>query len=304
MANKPVKGSAKWVKSLWLGKANANDGHLVVTAGGKLLITRSIRRTPQRWDASLHDVIKDFPWDHPGFVAGGLGKMRKQREPKPVEAIAMPEADEVGVLGPVSPLLTAGDEAATDPTSPEELPSLPVSPSVESSSSSTSDAASVASADQASGEQPVAMQGVDDEPGTLAPNPEPEMPSAGGAGGDRDDPDSVQERPAKSARLQAVMQTELYHNDARVEFDFENGELDELEGYDYGLDDYYFSEEPDLAKGPPDELWRPFGPTEPMLSTDEMFAIDSAADDFEIRRRSRFVGREYAWLDKERAELF
>ncbi|CAE7237302.1 unnamed protein product, partial [Symbiodinium sp. CCMP2456] len=356
MANKPVKGSAKWVKSLWLGKANANDGHLVVTAGGRLLITRSIRRTPQRWDASLHDVIKDFPWDHPGFVAGGLGKMRKQREPKPVETVAVPEADEVGVLGPVSPLLTAGDEAASDPTSPEELPSLPVSPSVESSSSSTDDGGSVAGTDQAVGAQPDAMQGVEDEPGILASNLEPEMPSAGGAGGDGDDPDSVQERPAKSARLQAVIQTELYHNDAQVEFDFENAELDELEGYDYGLDDYYFSEEPDLAKGPPDELWRPFGPTEPMLSADEMFAIDSAADDFEIRRllsmnvleplteaaatqaqhegsrllstkfvrswrikmrkfpdgreeqqylrRSRFVGREYAWLDKERAELF
>ena len=51
MTNKPVKGSAKWVRSMWLGKANASDGHLVVTAGGKLLITRSIRRTPERWDA-------------------------------------------------------------------------------------------------------------------------------------------------------------------------------------------------------------------------------------------------------------
>ncbi|CAE7258440.1 Ptchd3 [Symbiodinium sp. CCMP2592] len=58
MTNKPVKGSAKWVRSMWLGKANASDGHLVVTAGGKLLITRSIRRTPERWDPTLHDCIK------------------------------------------------------------------------------------------------------------------------------------------------------------------------------------------------------------------------------------------------------
>ena len=129
-----------------------------------------------------------------------------------------------------------------------------------------------------------------------------------------------------------------------------------LRGYDYGLDDYYFSEEPDLADGPPDELWRPFSPAEPELTEDELFKVDSAADDFEIRRllemnvleamtasaaeqaqqegsrllstkfvrswrikmrkldngreeqqylrRSRFVGREYAWLEKDRTELF
>ena len=86
------------------------------------------------------------------------------------------------------------------------------------------------------------------------------------------------ERPAKTA------QNDLYHNDASIDLDFQHGELDDLEGYDYGLNDYYFSEEPDLADGPPDELWRPFGTTEPKLTEDELFKVDSAADDFEILR--------------------
>ncbi|CAE7490627.1 unnamed protein product [Symbiodinium sp. CCMP2592] len=359
MTNKPVKGSAKWVRSLWLGKANASDGHLVVTAGGKLLITRSIRRTPERWDPSLHDCIKDFPWDHPGFVAGGLGKMRKQREAKPVEAVAEPTADEVGVLGPVSPLLAGpGDEAASDPeTSLNYSPSLPASEhksngpdgsagSSTSSSSSSDDDGSGTAAGNAPAEQPdAAMQGVEAE----VPQGVAGVPSAGGDA-------NAEERPAKAAKLRAVTQNEFYHNDASIDFNFEDAELDELEGYDYGLADYYFSEEAGGSDAPPDELWRPFGPTEPSLSEAEMLMIDSAADDFEIRRllamhvlealtcdaaeqaqtegsrllstkfvrswrikmrklgdgteqqqylrRSRFVGREYAWMDKDRTELF
>ncbi|CAE7327697.1 unnamed protein product [Symbiodinium microadriaticum] len=287
MTNKPVKGSAKWVRSMWLGKANASDGHLVVTAGGKLLITRQF------------------------------------------EAEAGPEADEVGVLGPVSPLLHAGDEAGSDPES--SSPSAAVSPSADakdddkSSERSSDDAKSSASAPA-----PPADAHVEPMQDVESASAEPSVPIAGGDGGDTESATPV-ERPAKTARLQAVAQNDLYHNDAPIEFDFQNGELDDLESYDYGLDDYYFSEEPDLADGPPDELWRPFGPAEPELTEDELFKVDSAADDFEIRRllemnvleamtamrkfdngreeqqylrRSRFVGREYAWLDKDRTELF
>ena len=354
MTNKPVKGSAKWVRLMWLGKANASDGHLVVTAGGKLLITRSIRRTPERWDASLHDCIKDFPWDHPGFVAGGLGRMRKQREPKAVEAEAGPEADEIGVLGPVSPLLHAGNEAGSDPES--SSPNAYVSPSADAKDDDKSGAHSSDDAkSSSSAPTPAADAYVEPMQDVEPVSAEPSMPIAGGDGGDTESATPV-ERPAKTARLQAVAQNDLYHNDTPIEFDFQNRELDDLEGYDYGLDDYYFSEEPDLADGPPDELWRPFSPTEPELTEDELFKVDCAADDFEIRRllemnvleamtapaaeqaqqegsrllstkfvrswrikmrkldngreeqqylrRSRFVSREYAWLDKDRTELF
>ncbi|CAE7502067.1 RE1, partial [Symbiodinium necroappetens] len=320
MTNKPVKGSAKWVRSMWLGKANASDGHLVVTAGGKLLITR----------------------------------MRKQREPKAVEAEAGPEADEVGVLGPVSPLLRAGDEAGSDPES--SSPSADVPPSGDAKDDDKSGAHSSDDAkSSASAPTPTADAHVEPMQDVESASAEPSVPIAGGDGGDTESATPV-ERPAKAARLQAVAQNDLYHNDAPIEFDFQNGELDDFEGYDYGLDDYYFSEEPDLADGPPDELWRPFTPAEPELTEDELFKVDSAADDFEIRRllemnvleamtasaaeqaqqegsrllstkfvrswrikmrkldngreeqqylrRSRFVGREYAWLDKDRTELF
>ena len=40
---------------------------------------------------ALHDCTKDFLWDHPGFVGGGLGRVRKQKEPKAVEAEAGPK---------------------------------------------------------------------------------------------------------------------------------------------------------------------------------------------------------------------
>ena len=48
-------------------------------------------------------------------------------------------------------------------------------------------------------------------------------------GGDAESASPV-ERPAKSARLQAVTQDDLYHNDASIDLDFQHGELDDLEG--------------------------------------------------------------------------
>ncbi|CAE7543949.1 RE1 [Symbiodinium necroappetens] len=281
--------------------------------------------------------------------------MRKQREPKAVEAEAGPEADEVGVLGPVSPLLHAGDEAGSDPES--SSPNAVVSPSADAKDDDDKSSEHSNEDDRPSATAPSPPAGAHDEPTQdVEPvGPEPSVPVAGGDGGDAESASPV-ERPAKSARLQAVTQDDLYHNDASIDLDFQHGELDDLEGYDYGLDDYYFSEEPDLADGPPDELWRPFSPAEPELTEDELFKVDSAADDFEIRRllemnvleamtasaaeqaqqegsrllstkfvrswrikmrkldngreeqqylrRSRFVGREYAWLDKDRTELF
>ncbi|CAE7496760.1 RE1 [Symbiodinium microadriaticum] len=277
--------------------------------------------------------------------------MRKQREPKAVEAEAGPEADEVGVLGPVSPLLHAGDEAGSDPESSspnaDESPSGDAKDDDKSGAHSSDDAKSSSSA-----HTPTADAHVEPMQDVEPVSAEVSVPIAGGDGGDTESATPV-ERPAKTARLQAVAQNDLYHNDAPIEFDFQNGELDDLEGYDYGLDDYYFSEEPDLADGPPDELWRPFSPAEPELTEDELFKVDCAADDFEIRRllemnvleamtapaaeqaqqegsrllstkfvrswrikmrkldngreeqqylrRSRFVGREYAWLDNNHA---
>ena len=188
----------------------------------------------------------------------------------------MPEANDDGVLGPVSPLLAGpGDEAGSDPET-----SLNYSPSAasdkQSSSGNGDDDDASASQQQPSEVHPVAMQGVEGE----AAQVEPGASSAGGDG----EPASAEERPAKSARLFAVTQSELYHNDAPLDVSLEDDEVDHLESYDYQLDDYYFSEDADVSSAPPDELWRPFGPTEPQLSESEMLIIDSSADRFEIRR--------------------
>ena len=186
------------------------------------------------------------------------------------------------MLGPVSPLLHAGDEAGSDPES--SSPNADVSPSADAKDDDKSGAHSSDDAKSSpSAPTPTADAHVEPMQDVEPVNAEVSVPIAGGDGGDTESATPV-ERPAKTARLQAVAQDDLYHNDAPIEFDFQNGELDDLEGYDYGLDDYYFSEEPDLADGPPDELWRPFGPTEPELTEDELFRVDCAADDFEVRR--------------------
>ena len=43
-----VKGKPRWIKALWLGKTAAADLHLVVTSGGFLVTSRSVRRTVSR----------------------------------------------------------------------------------------------------------------------------------------------------------------------------------------------------------------------------------------------------------------
>ena len=75
-----IKGAAKWLKGLWLGKAAINDAHLICTVGGRLVLRRSIRRTVNRFDPELRDVVKDFPWQHPGFVAGSGGRVKLQKD--------------------------------------------------------------------------------------------------------------------------------------------------------------------------------------------------------------------------------
>ena len=145
--------------------------------------------------------------------------MRKQREPKAVEAEVGLEVDEVGVLGPVSPLLHAGDEAGSDPES--SSPSAAVSPSADakdadddkSSEHSNGDAKSSASAPT-----PPADAHVEPMQDVESASAEPSVPIAGGDGGDTESATPV-ERPAKTARLQAVAQNDLYHNDASIDLD-------------------------------------------------------------------------------------
>ena len=85
-----VKGKPRWIKALWLGKTAAADLHLVVTSGGFLVTSRSVRRTVSRYDPSLCSALRDFPWMQSGFLAG-RGHARNQKTAAPVEAEAPPQ---------------------------------------------------------------------------------------------------------------------------------------------------------------------------------------------------------------------
>ena len=74
-----AKGLPKWVQCIWLGKVHSSDQHICLTVGGKLILTRSVRQMQPSYDPRLHDVVKDRPYDHPGFLAGSVGRSKPQK---------------------------------------------------------------------------------------------------------------------------------------------------------------------------------------------------------------------------------
>ena len=363
MVRTSIKGAAKWLKGVWLGKAAINDAHLICTVGGKLVLCRSIRRTVNRFDPALHDVVKDFPWQHPGFVAGSGGRVKLQKTGKPVEG----EAEESGVLqAPLSPVLAefdalesrgdinphpGSDEAGSDatPTSQVERGSLEgYSPSEAAASQEGAGAMSTSS------KSPV---GGDDGPS-----------GNDGAGGDavaapmelhvdeRQAPEG--ERASKAPRISVINHCESmdrFHADEVLIPEFPNDVLDNLQDYDLRLceesdpmDNMWDEngEEAITASSIPEALWFPFAEQEPSLAGDALESLDEIGDSYEISRllgmgvlrsatndeirshrllstkmvrswrvkereghpwflrRSRWVAREYTWLDPEKEITF
>ena len=93
----------------------------------------------------------------------------------------------------------------------------------------------------------------------------------------RDVGDDV-DRPAKRPRILAVFE----HKDESNETQFESQELDELECYEFDLDenDDTLSSDADLVK----QLCFPFSTLEPSLPDDELLKLDLIADHLEIKR--------------------
>ena len=71
----------RWLRMLWLGKLPVSDGHIGLTAGGFLVVCRSVRRIPERFTKELHDVLRDQPYTQAAFLAGHMGQARVQRTP-------------------------------------------------------------------------------------------------------------------------------------------------------------------------------------------------------------------------------
>ena len=114
--------------------------------------------------------------------------------------------------------------------------------------------------------------------------------------------DSVEERSPKAPKLaespkQQMMQVtstdlELYeHEDAAVQFNFEDANLDRLEQYEFEFYDDEFLAEGESSEIQDVEMARilqqltfPFSLKEPSLSADEMMRLDPLADQLELQR--------------------
>ena len=74
-----IKGKARWCKMLWLGKLPVSDLRFGVTEGGYMLSSRSIRRLPKQYLATMCASLVDMPWTQASFLAGQVGQARKQK---------------------------------------------------------------------------------------------------------------------------------------------------------------------------------------------------------------------------------
>ncbi|CAE7616396.1 GIP [Symbiodinium natans] len=107
-----IKGKARWIKMLWLGKLGVSDLHVGVTPGGFLISSRSVRRLPKQYDASLLESLRDMPWSQASFLAGQVGQARMQRTPvrgeeeevqQPLPEVVLPERPPLPYPGYVLP---------------------------------------------------------------------------------------------------------------------------------------------------------------------------------------------------------
>ena len=105
-----IKGKARWIKMLWLGKLGVSDLHFGIMPGGFLISSRSVWRLPRPYDASLLESLRDMPWCLASFLAGLVGQARMQRTPadeaelqQPPPEVVLPERPPLPCPGYVLP---------------------------------------------------------------------------------------------------------------------------------------------------------------------------------------------------------
>ncbi|CAE7242873.1 RE1, partial [Symbiodinium sp. CCMP2592] len=324
-----IKGKARWVKMISLGKLGISDLHFGATRGGSLISSRSVRRLPKQFDANFLEYVHDMPWTQASFLAGQSGQSRLQKSiaGKSEEASDQAKLPEVVANDGPRPMLRP-EPLVPDPATPADmLPALspvPESPApmlVEESASAGGDAPIPPAA--ASSSDGSASTG-----GTVRPAPVQAEPPA-----------------RKRLRLDAVQTdasgNQLFHQDEEVVLEGEVAE-EYLECAD-AADWVEYESEAELEV--PSCLIRPFSESEPICSPAELDEIDAVADAFEFQRlsgsgvisevpdrleghrtlttksvrtwrpkvykgskvwlrRSRLVAREYAHLDPDRPGLF
>ena len=119
-----TKGKPRWFKSLFLGKSDISDCHIVCTSAGRLVMARSIRRTATAYDPTLVAALRDNPDKHASFLAGKVGSSRKQVQAKQVEATEDQESDIAGsdVSSNEADVISPGQEDIAPAPSSVQLP--------------------------------------------------------------------------------------------------------------------------------------------------------------------------------------
>ena len=83
------KGEARFVSGCWLSKVGHQDMRCVSTSSGGLIVTCTIRRVAQQWNANLLRTTAGFTWLNPGIVAGCVSASRM---PKTCAAVLLADA--------------------------------------------------------------------------------------------------------------------------------------------------------------------------------------------------------------------
>ncbi len=288
------KGAPSWRKGAWLTKSTNNDVH-VVAFDKHVFCTRSIRRLPKQWDLKLAGDVTAEPWRF--GLASFVNKLLSSKRIMPPQVKTYPIAN-------------AGtpDEAASDPESvnggvpviiPDHLTLDEIARRAPNAGHEDEAGQSVRPGLPA---QSDAAQQVDSSR-DIEMSESPAMPS-GIVRGD-ETPREESNRASKAPRLDApdqqmmlVSQNDvqsicqalsLDHEDEPNPTHFEQGELDDLEDYDVGLElEENDALNPDVAESDMresiDRLCMPYTSHEPDIPADELANLDALAGQVEISR--------------------
>ena len=298
-----IKGKPRWVKMMWLGKIGVSDLHVGITGQGMFIATRSVRRlaSPDSYQSSFFEILKDQPWTQAAFLSGNLGSARAQKttdedkqavtngpmqeapeplenpEPLPYPGYLLPDSASLAELIPPPPLLAAG--------TPE--PATPVQTNAQAQQGSSDMQV-----------EPSAFTPLPSEPATAQEN----FPTSSGLGGlvpSGLDPQGLTrataERPGgaetmesvpKRARLNAVQfgGEEFHHVDETPNLEFDDQAFDELGVYDQSFEDPSDYEEGTGDDAIPACLIHEFSEREPELEPAHLQELDNVAMEYEVNR--------------------
>ena len=298
------KGNPRWIKCVWLTRVSANDMHLLVTHGGELILSRSIRRIPDRWNATMVDACKRMPWDHPGHLGGYLGAVKPKRPAQAAKDAEFPTLEDGEPLASllVNPLERFDDEAASDPETvmPPEEPEKGESPQhkkqrLEEGGSSQAGHVEIAPNAEVSDVHDADMPSVaekhmtEQHSGDASPQKRPRIEARKKP---RLEPDvsrsEAQEASEPSGMVVGCIigEDEYFHGDELLDIEVEGTHQPALLDHEVTLQDemqqIYTSEKA------ADRLWRPVGPggKEPELSVEELAELDELAKEEELARLS------------------